>query len=431
MLKRVGEGTTTLLTQGATSPTWSTSGPRSYQPAHPPNGIGVSSPIVSQPLDVFVSYAPADEGLWKELEKHLRMLERRGEIRAWGAHSTDAGEDWLNVVHARLGSARVILLLLSADFFASDHCYDVEVEKALALADEGKARLIPIRVRPYDWGALPFKRLRTLPANGQPVMSWPNPDDAWAEIAREIRLAIVSPLPDPRMDQSADSSREILFRKWSRAEASGCVLEQLRSSEGLREPGLGPLSIEFCDISHEIHDFLYVKYIDYAAYIAVVVTRPDPPDNCHASAPKLSFVEFVETSHGWRLGTVHVNAVQAGAWGNPPSKMHAMDIGYNMFAIVIEGGFTNQGYTMCYTSIHAAVAGEFKKVFMIETYGDDSGTGRPREDSWSTEIEIERKGTSFYGLVVHRSGLRCGKALDEKQVYRFDGREYAQSDLYR
>jgi hypothetical protein len=108
-----------------------------------------------------------------------------------------------------------------------------------------------------------------------------------------------------------------------------------------------------------------------------------------------------------------------------------MEIGYNIFAIVIEGGFTNQGYTVGYTSIHATVTGELKTVFAADTFCDDSGARRCRKDSWSTEIKVVRAGTSFYDLIVHRNGLRDGKAFNERQIYRFDGRSYATADLYR
>lgn len=168
---------------------------------------GCTIPRVRSPTDVFVSYAPADEALCKELEKHLYMLKRAGEIRTWAAYKTGPGEDWRNVLLTRLDSAHVILLLLSADFFASDQCYDVEVEKALAHADKGRARVIPIRVRPYDWGAVPFERLRVLPANGTPVVKWPNPEDAWAEVALEVRLASRDPIPEPK---TASGDRQFL-----------------------------------------------------------------------------------------------------------------------------------------------------------------------------------------------------------------------------
>lgn len=145
---------------------------------------------MNPPIDVFVSYAPADEPLWKELEKHLAVLENVGAICTLDSHKIGAGENWQEVTAARIDSARVIILLLSSDFFASNQCYSAELDKALNQTAEGKARLIPIRLRSYDWEALPFKHLRSLPSNGTPIANWSNRDDAWAEIAREIRVAV-------------------------------------------------------------------------------------------------------------------------------------------------------------------------------------------------------------------------------------------------
>jgi tetratricopeptide (TPR) repeat protein len=141
--------------------------------------------------DVFVSYAPEDTPLCRELEKHLAGLVRAGVIQPWSHKEVGAGADWKNVIGEHLDSASVVLLLLSADFFASAQCMDADVERALARAH--KARVIPIRVRAYDWGAVPFEHLQPLPRNGTPVDSWPKHDEAWAEVAAEIRRLVTLP----------------------------------------------------------------------------------------------------------------------------------------------------------------------------------------------------------------------------------------------
>ncbi len=222
-----------------------------------------------------------------------------------------------------------------------------------------------------------------------------------------------------------------LFRKWDRVAATQCVVEQLRNFGGAQEYGLDLPESGSSEVAHEVLDFYYLKYMECAAYIAVAVTRTVPPHDYHAAMPSLSFVEFIETAHGWQLGTVHVNALHAGSWGAPPAEMKAMEIGYNMFAIAIEGGFMNQGCIAGYTSIHTTVTDEFKEVFSIETFADDAGSGHRQRNTWRSEIKVVREGTSFYDLVVTRTGLRDGKKINEKELYRFDGRSYALADLYR
>jgi hypothetical protein len=77
--------------------------------------------------------------------------------------------------------------LVSADFLASDYCYDNEVQQAMARHDAGEARVIPVILRPVDWHSAPFGALQALPKDGRPVTSWPTHDGAFADVARGIR----------------------------------------------------------------------------------------------------------------------------------------------------------------------------------------------------------------------------------------------------
>jgi hypothetical protein len=51
----------------------------------------------------------------------------------------------------------------------------------------GEARVIPIILRGADWQSAPFATLQALPKDGHPVTSWPNPDEAFLDVARGIR----------------------------------------------------------------------------------------------------------------------------------------------------------------------------------------------------------------------------------------------------
>jgi len=53
--------------------------------------------------------------------------------------------------------------------------------------EAGEARVVPIILRPVDWHKAPFGKLQALPKDGLAVTNWPNPDDAFADIARGIR----------------------------------------------------------------------------------------------------------------------------------------------------------------------------------------------------------------------------------------------------
>jgi hypothetical protein len=84
-------------------------------------------------------------------------------------------------------SANIILLLISADFLASDYCYDIELRHAMERHEAKQARVIPIILRAVDWHSAPFGRLNALPRDGRPVTSWANQDEAFFDIVRGIR----------------------------------------------------------------------------------------------------------------------------------------------------------------------------------------------------------------------------------------------------
>ena len=54
----------------------------------------------------------------------------------------------------------------------------------------GLAYVIPLLLRPVDWRLSSFADLHTFPRNGMAVTAWENLDDAFADVARDVRHAI-------------------------------------------------------------------------------------------------------------------------------------------------------------------------------------------------------------------------------------------------
>ena len=111
---------------------------------------GPGTPTPPDSIEVFYSYAHEDEALIKELRKHLTILKRQGVIRDWYDREITAGTEWKGQIDQHLNAAGVILLVISADFLASDYCYDVEMTRALERHDQGEARVIPVLLRPVE-----------------------------------------------------------------------------------------------------------------------------------------------------------------------------------------------------------------------------------------------------------------------------------------
>src|SRR5207244_9056582 len=95
----------------------------------------------TQPLELFYSYAPEDEQLRNILDKHLAMLRHQGLITGWYRHLITAGTERARESMQHLNTARIILLLISPDFIASEYCYSTEIQRAMQRHDAGEARV--------------------------------------------------------------------------------------------------------------------------------------------------------------------------------------------------------------------------------------------------------------------------------------------------
>jgi TIR domain-containing protein len=143
-----------------------------------------------KPALVFYSYSHKDERHRIALSEHLKNLERQGVIRGWNDREIVAGNDWREAINEQLDSADIILLLVSASFISSDFCWGEEMTRALKRHEAGKARVIPVIVRPGDYAGARFKDIQALPKGGKAITLWANRDLAWLDVIKGIRKAI-------------------------------------------------------------------------------------------------------------------------------------------------------------------------------------------------------------------------------------------------
>jgi nucleoside phosphorylase len=157
----------------------------------PPQAEAVDpSPDSAEVLEVFYSYVYEDEHLATQLRQQLAIPKWNGLITEWYEGKIAPGEDW-NEHLRHLDSARIIMLLVSPDYIASERHYRVEVTRAMEQHRAGNAMVIPVLLRPTnDWQNAIFGKLQALPRVDKAVTQFDNLDDAFSEVAREIRRTI-------------------------------------------------------------------------------------------------------------------------------------------------------------------------------------------------------------------------------------------------
>ena len=145
----------------------------------------------SRPVQVVVSYSHRDEALRRRLDANLKLLQNQGLISIWNDRKIMPGDVWESVIEEEFQNADIILLLVSADFLASDYCQNMEVRIALRKHSHAESSLIPVIVRACDWKEAVFGKFQALPKDGKPITSWANRDEAWSDVAVGIRKAVV------------------------------------------------------------------------------------------------------------------------------------------------------------------------------------------------------------------------------------------------
>ncbi|MDM0075740.1 toll/interleukin-1 receptor domain-containing protein [Variovorax sp. J2P1-59] len=138
---------------------------------------------------VFFPYSHKDEAFRDQLESHLAL---QGLIDAWHDRRITAGEEVDAAIFGKLEAADIILLLVSSDFISSSYCYSREMARAMERHEAGQARVIPVILRHCMWHDAPFGKLMAVPLDGRPIASWPDRDEAMAQVAAEVAKAVKS-----------------------------------------------------------------------------------------------------------------------------------------------------------------------------------------------------------------------------------------------
>ncbi len=138
---------------------------------------------------VFLSYSQSDKGLLEDFKKQLSLLDRQGKLQLWDDSKISPGGDWDNAIKQELAQADIIILLVSADYIATDYLWEEEMMDAL---EHQKAIVVPVILRPCDWTSAPFSHLNALPKEGVPITSHSDQDAAWKEVVQGIRSMLFS-----------------------------------------------------------------------------------------------------------------------------------------------------------------------------------------------------------------------------------------------
>ena len=80
---------------------------------------------------VFISYADENDLVRSRLEVILKPLVRKGRLELWADTDIGVARKWNAEIERNLQRAELAVLLISADFLASDYIYETELPRLI------------------------------------------------------------------------------------------------------------------------------------------------------------------------------------------------------------------------------------------------------------------------------------------------------------
>ena len=160
---------------------------------------------------VFVSYSHQDQQWLERLQIHLRPLEREGLIDRWDDTRITAGQKWKTEIKKALDQARVAVLLISADFLASDFVAGDELPSLLAAAANEGLLVLPMILSPSRFARTPsLSQFQAVNDPARPLLNLDRgeQEDVWVKLTATIEDILSRPLPAPTRTSDLETNRD-------------------------------------------------------------------------------------------------------------------------------------------------------------------------------------------------------------------------------
>ena len=142
---------------------------------------------------VFISYSHKDASALERLQVNLKPLERAGVLERWDDTRIRTGQRWQEEIEKALASAKVAVLLISADFFASGFIATDELPRLLDAAKEEGLVVMPVILNASRFGRTPsLSQFQAVNSLDKPLASLSNPEReaVWDKLTSAIEAEI-------------------------------------------------------------------------------------------------------------------------------------------------------------------------------------------------------------------------------------------------
>ncbi len=137
-----------------------------------PSNFAQAIPENTKSPMAFISYSHQDRLYLDRLLVHLQPLTRNGSLDVWADTKIKTGDRWREEITKALSSSRIAVLLISADFMASDFIINNELQPLLAAAEVKGTKILPVIVSPCRFSREPsLSRFQAANPPSEPLSS--------------------------------------------------------------------------------------------------------------------------------------------------------------------------------------------------------------------------------------------------------------------
>ena len=164
---------------------------------------------------VFISYSHRDREWLDRLNVHLRPLVRDGGVITWDDTRLQPGSAWDTEIETALKSAKAAILLISADFLASDFIAHRELPTLLNAAQEEGATILSLILSPSRFSHTPLARFQSVNDPAKPLIgaTRAEQEEILVRVTEAVERALASTrLPPPQPEPLAGQCIPLLAR---------------------------------------------------------------------------------------------------------------------------------------------------------------------------------------------------------------------------
>jgi internalin A len=146
----------------------------------------------------FVSYAHRDKGYLERLHIHLTPFVRKENLDIWDDTRIKAGQKWKEEIQKAISLAKVAILLVSADFLASEFITENELPRLLALAFQEEVLIYYVYISTCAIQHTDLFQYQAVNPLSKPLkrMGYDYREEVWTQVVGYVRDAMKSVVID-------------------------------------------------------------------------------------------------------------------------------------------------------------------------------------------------------------------------------------------